>query len=458
MDQSTLQRHSSVVAQFSVLMAELLQATEKRECDLFAVENDAHTLFLKLRSVVMSACVSTACVAKPSVRCPDCANEHLLRSQRIRRIVTSEGEATYASSRYRCDRCARDYYPFEELNALVGRQFTIGARAAIAEEAAFVPYTRACAKLADRGIAVSPKEVDRTAQEVGGWRREHEQSVQEALTSRAHLEDDEPVPMLHSWARWERDTPAILSVDGAMVRSPQKGEQGLEWFECRAALIAPAVQTSSGGTFHIAGVSGADEIFRRLEAAWRSDPIRNRRTLFIADGASWIWRRVALHFPNAGQVLDIYHASEHVAQAANAIWGEGSPEALRWRKTARRKLLNKHGPLRILQAFGRYLRKGKPKDPAALRRELEYLTAHRRRMPYYQLHEQGLPVGSGAMESAIKQVAVARLRMPGMKWTNRGADGRLTLRAAALSNSLNLTIQRFRERARQGAHRLAEAA
>lgn len=458
MDQSTLQRHASAVAQFNVLMAELLQAAEKHDGDLFAVENDARMLFLKLRPVVMSACVSTACVAEHSTRCPHCANEQLVRSHRIRRIVTSEGEATYASSRYRCERCAQDYYPFEELNALVGRQFTIGARAAIAEEAAFVPYSRACAKLAERGIDVSPKEVDRTAQEVGGWRREHELSVQEAATSRAHLEDDEPVPMLHSWARWEKDTPAVLSVDGAMVRSPQKGEQGLEWFECRAALIAPALPTSRGGTFHIAGVSGADEIFERLDAAWRSDPIRNRRTLFIADGASWIWRRVALHFPNAVQVLDIYHAGEHVAQAANAIWGEGSPEAVRWRKTARRKLLNKDGPLRILQALSRYLRKGRPKDPAGLRRELEYLSTHRRRMPYYQLHEQGLPVGSGAMESAIKQVAVARLRMPGMKWTTRGADGMLTLRAAALSNSLHLTLNRVRDRARQGAHVLAQAA
>jgi len=67
-------------------------------------------------------------------------------------------------------------------------------------------------------------------------------------------------------------------------------------------------------------------------------------------------------------------------------------------------------------------------------------------MRYYWLKCRGLPIGSGAMESGIKQIATARLGMPGMKWTRKGADAVLRVRSAHISNSLRLTTTRRTKR------------
>jgi hypothetical protein len=443
MKECTRVRHANAMAELSDRLKRLLEAAEACEGDLLVAEEAMRVFLLETRRVVAPSMVMT--VAAPldvHVACPKCGSDRVCRSRRTRHIVTSEGEAVYTSVRHRCEACHADHYPFEERNDLIGNQFTLGARVVIGQRASHVAYARASAELEERGITVSPKEVDRVTQEVAQWRRDDVAATQREVRSLAHVEDDVPVAPLPSWKGWDRDTPAVLSVDGALLRSPEKGPQGSEWFECRAGVIAAADDKSRASTFHTAGVLGPDPIFEQLHAGWQSDVVRNRLALFIADGAAWIWPRVGRFFPDAVQVLDIYHAAEHVAEAAKAAWGEGSPKAEHWRKTARERLMARGGPQRIRHTLHQALENTTPADRETLTRELEYLNTHKHRMPYWQLKQRALPIGSGVMESAIKQVATMRLRGPGMKWTRAGADGMLTLRAAVLSDSLDATVQR----------------
>jgi len=83
-------------------------------------------------------------------------------------------------------------------------------------------------------------------------------------------------------------------------------------------------------------------------------------------------------------------------------------------------------------------------DIEELHKEFRYLWRNRHRMNYSKLRDQKLPIGSGIMESTIKQLSTQRLRMPGMMWTRAGADNILRLKAAVLSKSLGLTIERHR--------------
>ena len=105
-------------------------------------------------------------------------------------------------------------------------------------------------------------------------------------------------------------------------------------------------------------------------------------------------------------------------------------------------LLEVGGPRRILRQLVRALRNEEALSPEELKKEIRYLWGHRHRMLYAQLKARGLPIASGAMESAIKQLSAQRLRQPGMKWTRLGADAVLTVRAAQKSQSLRGTVHR----------------
>ena len=108
-------------------------------------------------------------------------------------------------------------------------------------------------------------------------------------------------------------------------------------------------------------------------------------------------------------------------------------------------MLEEAGPRRIIRDLLPALRNGSAVDPDELTRNIRYLWRHRSRMKYPKWKEQNITIGSGTMESRIKQVTTMRLRRPGMMWTREGADLMLRLRAAVLSNSLHLTIQRHRQ-------------
>jgi hypothetical protein len=231
-----------------------------------------------------------------------------------------------------------------------------------------------------------------------------------------------------------------------MVRSDQLGEKrlgvkGLEWFEVRAGVIS--LDGHEDHKVCVGGFMEPDKLFETLRSQWRQSPHRNRRLVFVADGANWIWDRVRYYFPFAIEVLDVYHAAGHVGSAARACWGEQNETTAAWVKDAKGMLLKEHGVQRVITELIAAMRSDVV-NIEALRTELRYLWRNRHRMNYFWLRSQQLPVGSGIMESTIKQLATQRLRMPGMMWTRAGADQILRLRAAVLSKSLHLTIERQR--------------
>jgi hypothetical protein len=215
----------------------------------------------------------------------------------------------------------------------------------------------------------------------------------------------------------------------------------------------------------------ADTLFETLSSQWRQVPrnlrIRLRgedisqplhpnvfspnkqkkqtRLVFCADGAEWIWQRVRMYFPECIQILDPYHASEHVGSAARAAWGSESNKTQQWIEKAMPWLLEEDGPIRLIKELLHVLRSGKAVDPEQLKTEFRYLWKHRHRMQYSQWRDKGLSIGSGCMESSIKQISTQRLSQSGMMWTRTNADLMMNLRAAVLSGSLELTIQRERK-------------
>jgi hypothetical protein len=174
-----------------------------------------------------------------------------------------------------------------------------------------------------------------------------------------------------------------------------------------------------------------------------------RRVVVLGDGAVWIWQLAAEHFGECLEIVDFYHASEHVWALAHALYGGETPPAAAaaagW--LAR---LREHGAAGLLDTLRR-VHASTPEGREALRRERGYFRTNAARMAYPTFMAQGLPIGSGAVEAAAKHVVQLRLKRPGARWSAPGAQAILTLRADVLSRPTRGT--RSGEWRRQGARR-----
>jgi hypothetical protein len=151
----------------------------------------------------------------------------------------------------------------------------------------------------------------------------------------------------------------------------------------------------------------------------------------MGDGAEWIWNLASHHFPKATQIVDYWHACEHIWNLRRALYPEESARGDRFAREHCRKLAER-GPDSLLRA----LKRAKPKTmeaAEAVRIELGYFSGHRARMAYPQFRARGLMIGSGPVEAACKVVVGQRLKRAGMRWCRRGADAVLAIRCAVLN-------------------------
>ena len=151
----------------------------------------------------------------------------------------------------------------------------------------------------------------------------------------------------------------------------------------------------------------------------------------IGDGAPWIWNQAQRHFSRARQILDWYHASEHVWACANGLYGEGTKKAEDWADEML-STLYEHGGRALLKRLRRS-RSSRGIPPKPLTELIDYIVPHVSRMDYPSYRADGLSIGSGPIESACKRLVGGRLKGPGMRWNAPGADAILALRITWLN-------------------------
>jgi hypothetical protein len=146
----------------------------------------------------------------------------------------------------------------------------------------------------------------------------------------------------------------------------------------------------------------------------------------LADGAAWTCRAAAERFPAAGRVLDIFHASQHIAAAAKALHGEGTPGAPEWLEGGRARLLADGWP-GLLDHVGATTALGMTDaGRAAVDELLGYFAGHTGRVGYFGRLRAGRSIGSGAVEGLARRLG-RRLKVPGRGWCAGHIDGIATL-------------------------------
>jgi hypothetical protein len=305
--------------------------------------------------------------------------------------------------------------------------------------AAEIPFARAAKIITGlTWMATSGSSLQRLVQDYGGRVVEQQAAEAEAMVK--------PPPKFDE-ARFrqvpEPDSAVMaVSMDGAMVNVRGEGWKEVKTVAISAVESDPAAERSPAGdeprvtlTNHSyrAGLWDAATFANQQWAeAARRGVEKAKHIVCVNDGAAWIWGIVAMCYAPCIEILDWWHAMQHLWLIANRLFGEGSELGQAWVRQYQAFLWA--GNLRPLF---RYVHTHYPHDqpwPDDLRQTLGYFFNNRHRMRYEQFRRAGYPIGSGAVESACKGVIAARLRQAGMRWSRPGAQAMLALRSTVLSD------------------------
>lgn len=360
--------------------------------------------------------------------CPRCGRKVRPHQERPRQVLTQCGAVTLERPWHTCARCHHGWSVVETTLGVGSRQrASAGLAAWLVRLGATTDY-REAAELLDEltGLAVGAETIRRECIRVGTAIRTAEAAaIRQTQRTREAAERLDPAPGL---LVVEADGANILFTDG--------------WHEVKLGMVAGwdgdrlvtpsyVAARESATTF---GPRLATEAARRgaLEVErWEGSVTRRslailRPALLLADGAAWIWNLADEYVDQRIEVSDFYHAVEHLAAVAAACFPDPA-EAAAWLDARKGDLLTL-GPLPVLAAFDRLK---PPTAQAAERRRVEraYFASRVERMDYPALRLDGLPIGSGAIESAADHVVQRRMKRAGMRWSDTGGDAMLALRA-----------------------------
>jgi hypothetical protein len=381
--------------------------------------------------------------------CAGCGRRTVCQDVRPVSWYARFGRLRVGVPRYRCPDCGLECRPLLDLLGVEPGRISGSLARLLALLAAVAPYPLA-ARLAGLllGVTISPMGVWRVAQRLG----QAAASYSEAL-SQYHADS-------RSQGAPTDQAPAtvVLSVDGCLlgtqVRAHRRRQKGTEplpplqpveeghFREVKTGvLLLPEerVETSPGRRsvvrrFLVSCLGDADAIFRGLYAQLRElgwlGP--NTMVVIVGDGAEWIWKR-ATWFIRRCEILDFWHALEYAWDFARRRFGEGSTQADQWVRQIGIDL--KAGKVEQVIARLKRLRPQSPQMRASLDSLIRYYSENASRMKYDEYLRLGYGIGSGAVESAHKQVVQARLRQAGMRWSEAGARRLLALRLLLLNNN-----------------------
>jgi len=368
--------------------------------DLGRVETEVRRRFLELAGealeMLCAACGKGYVGTKRECACGQHAR---YEGDRQRTVVTICGPIKVKRAYYRCISCGRSEHPLDgQLDIRKG--WSPGVRDLVALAGASWSYVRA-ADFVRRttGVTISATAVETLTEREG----------QRAM---AVMEQGGPSEPASQGGR------TGVYLDGVMT--PLRGR----WAETKVA----AVRGAAGAKRYVAYLGGPVPVGKMARrAAASAGTRRTQDVVVIGDGAPWIWKQAAVNFPGALEVVDWYHACEHVHETALKLYGDGSARGHAW--TARKRdVLWKRGARGLLTSLGR----GRYREHQAVKELARYIRNNRHRMDYPRFRQLGVDIGSGPVESACKQVVQARLKQAGMRWTPADAQKIMALRCIYL--------------------------
>ena len=389
------------------------------------------TLRLAARALEQRLNADTRDHLGPELPCP-CGGSAQYHGRHQKTFESALGPLSLQRAYYHCERCQSGFCPRDRALGLEGSSLSPGVLRMTGSAAALVSFKESSGLLHElAGVEVSAKQVERVAEGLG-----------------AEIAVDERQPV-------EKRSPAAptmyLGMDGTGVpmRAPEvadrAGKQADGSAKTREAKVVTIWTAESrdkqgkptrdpGSITYSAAIESAatqdtspelsDFAARVLREATRRGFTEATRQVVLGDGSTWIWNTAGELFPEATQILDRFHAKEHLSTVGKVIFGN-SEAGKAWIQQRYDEL--DEGRLSSLVKALRPYRKA--------RECIHYLWNNRRRMRYPRFHQQGFCTSTGVVEAGCKVVIVTRLKRAGMHWTVKGANAIIALRFSKLSGS-----------------------
>ena len=356
---------------------------------------------------------------------------------RPKAVLTVLAPVTIQRAYYHCAPCADGVIPKDQDLDIAATTFSPGVRRLLGRvggKEAFDAGRQDLAALA--GIAVTTKAVERVTEALGA------QVEAVACTERAAALAGKLVPLQQAPKLYiALDATGVPVVPRETVGRSGKDETGqAKTREAKLGCVFTQTRRDEKGhpvrdpdsTTYVGAIESAEAFGRRLYAeAVRRGLQRAVQVIVLGDGAPWIWGLAAEHFPGAIEIVDLYHAREHLANLGKLLYGPGTPAAKTW-VAARIAELDSGTVERLCTALGRLRPRGEEVQEA-IRKAQGYFETNAARMRYAQFRSHGMFVGSGVVEAGCKTVVGLRLKQSGMRWTVRGANAIIALRCCELS-------------------------
>ncbi len=387
-----------------------------------------------LAAVVQTATPDLAAgLATVQRRCPGC--DHLVRmhSQRSRTLATTCGPLTVVRPWYACPTCHHGFSPADQALAVPApARLSPALQSWLVELGATTTY-REAARVLTRltGLVIAPDTLRAHTTTVGTHVAAADAAaIAQVQTTREAAEPVDAAPAA-----------LVVETDGAMVRFRDG------WHEAKVGVVGGTRDGRLIAPSYVAARESAEQFGPRLlaEAArrgalevmhWEGGMTGRalavlRPVHVVGDGAVWIWNLAAEHCGERTEVVDFYHAAEHLWTVARAVYGADTVWAKVWADACIRTLpLAGAAPVRAALAAARA---PTAETAAILRVERGYFTTNAARMDYPTVAARGLPIGSGAVESSARHVIQQRMKRPGQRWSEHGGQAMLALRARLAS-------------------------
>lgn len=373
------------------------------------------------------------------VPCP-CGASAKYVDMRSKTVLTVLGQACVVRPYYLCSHCHQGQSPADDELDIVETGFSPGVRrmqALVGQEAPFDHGRQQLKLLA--GLDVTTKSVERVAESIGSDIAQREQQeIDRAVQLDLPMIVGQPVPILYV----QLDGTGVPVVKKETVGRPGKLE-GLPAHTREVKLGCVFTQTKwdqegyamrdTDSTTYTGAIENAEQFGKRLYIeAWKRGWSRAEKKVVIGDGAEWIWNIAQEHFPGAIQIVDLFHARQHLWDIARLLYPTDTKRRNAWIGLHQTRWLDK-GKIAKLVASLRAIPTTDADLAKKLCNEADYFARNAVRMNYPKFRQQHLFVGSGVIEAGCKTVVGHRLKQSGMFWTVDGANSILALRCSHLN-------------------------
>jgi hypothetical protein len=394
------------------------------------------TLRLAARAIEQCLNADTSDEAGPRLPCR-CGGEARFAGRRAKQFQSVLGPLQLERAYYHCPFCGHGFCPRDRHLGIENTSLSPALTRMTGTVGAMVSFQEGSELLQElAGVPVDAKQVERTAEALG---------KEIAADERGDTEPSDAVPLPKTLYLGIDGTGIPLRAEELADRTGKQPDGSAKTREVKLCTVWSAESLDEDGTpvrdegsvtcsaaiESAATLDTAKEHSAFAQRVWREAQRRRfcqaPRTAVLGDGAAWIWNLAADQFPEAIQIVDRFHAKQHLSDLGKALYGFTDPRASQWAERRHEELDAGRFPA-LLAAIRRQVARSED-----ARRCLHYFQTNRHRMRYPGFHAQGLCTSTGVVEAGCKVAIGTRLKRAGMHWTVRGANAIIALRCCKLS-------------------------